>query len=166
MSLDNSPVLGSFNHKGLIRGSYTAEQVYDLAIRWAEEYDKDFDEDEESSFVEDSYESINSVEEENEIGETDFGSGYFILNVDKQELYQFLKANMPAGYVHDTFEEFAQNLSVNHFENDELNETGLAYKRDKNFVVETENLIYERKNFWVQYICRAFVLEYGLRASP
>lgn len=36
---------------------------------------------------------------------------------------------------------------------------------NKNFVVETENLIYERKNFWVQYICRAFVLMCAIIAS-
>ena len=36
---------------------------------------------------------------------------------------------------------------------------------NKNFNVETENLIYVKKNFWVQYFCRAIVLMCAIIAS-
>jgi len=73
------------------------------------------------------------------VGEKDFGSGYFILNVDKKDLYEFLKANMPAGYVHETFEEFEENLKVNHFQDEDLDEIGLSYTRDEDFVIILED---------------------------
>ena len=94
-----------------------------------------------SNKIEDEYSSEET--ETKNVGEQDFGSGYFILNVDKKELYEFLKANMPAGYIHETFEEFEQNLKVNHFVEDDLNEIGLDYTVMENFVISmVDNFIY------------------------
>ena len=71
-----------------------------------------------------------------DIEKTDFGSGYFIFNVDKKELYNFLQNNMPKDCVHDSFDEFIQNLEVYTCEDDDLDETGLRYVACKGVVVD------------------------------
>lgn len=66
----------------------------------------------------------------------DFGDGRFVLNLDRNELYNFLKENLPKGYIHNTFEEFIANLRVEEYEyadgEEEHQEVGLTYtKEDK-----------------------------------
>ena len=67
----------------------------------------------------------------------DFGDGRFVLNLDKQELYKFLKKQLPKGYIDDTFDEFMSNLKVEEYESDDIQEVGLTYtKQDENGLFE------------------------------
>ena len=65
--------------------------------------------------------------------EKGFGDGRYVLNLPRKELYNFLKEQLPKDCVYETFEEFLNNLQIEEYEDDCLEEVGLTYtKKDNN----------------------------------
>ena len=78
---------------------------------------------------------IKKMIEKNEV--KDFGDGRFVLNLDRKELYEFLKQHLPKGYIHNSFEEFDKNLKVEEYESEDIQEVGLTYtKQDESGLFE------------------------------